>query len=704
MSKAKIIDKKSVESILGEKRILSELYHPFIVNMIYSFQDSDYLYLVMELLSGGNLRYNLSINRTFNENQIRFIIGCILTGLKYIHGKNILHRDIKPENLVFDSRGYLRITDFGIAKHYVINNKKDTSGTVGYLAPEVLCNVNHNFSIDYYALGIIAYELMFGHRPYIGKNKHEVKQLILTKQAKVDYDDLPLGFSNDIADFINKLIQRKPKNRLGKNNIEEVLNHAWLENFEWDNCYSKKLKAPYIPKYGDNFDKNFCLKSNQIGTETMARYESIMKKEDINNIFKDFNCSKIPIELKGKKKTENKISINNNVSSNMSTTSISRNNKNDYSQKNKGALSNIKEVDKNLIKNKIMNNGIAHLGIKNSNKSIDEIIKDWNNIKKNDKINTNILDGGNKTIRNNPENNNNNNYLELTFKKQNYYFNILNSQKNEANVNNKEEKENININIEKNELKDKDKALIHKKMHRNISAKNIYRDKYNVLNNSSIYSKIDYNLGFIKNGRPLDINSYKFKKDKYQNSKMRRSSSNIYNTKSQMNKRFYLKNKKNTNIIIPRTKKDFIKKELLKNKSILYQLDKNQNELNIHLDQKSISSLLMSSTFYPNQNDKLLNNSRMNTKKFIQNNSTNNLFEDRNKNKIQFNLSSRNTQNVSNNEKVLPTLSLSMNKIKKNKNEHSVKGDIFFKFNKYKNNFITGRVKTRNGLNYDIKK
>ena len=165
-----------------------------------------------------------------------------------------------------------------------------------------------------------------------------------------------------------------------------------------------------------------------------------------------------------------------------------------------------------------------------------------------------------------------------------------------------------------------------------------------------------------------------------------------------------MQNKKNTNIIIPRKKKDFIKKELLKNKSILYQLDKNQNELNIHLDQKSISSLLMSSTFYPNQNDKLLNNSRMNTKKFIQNNSTNNLFEDRKKNKIQFNLSSRNTQNVSNNEKVLPTLSLSMNKIKKNKNEHSVKGDIFFKFNKYKNNFITGRVKTRNGLNYDIKK
>ena len=108
MSKAKIIDKKSIASILGEKKILSELNHPFIVNMIYSFQDLDYLYLVMELLSGGNLRYHLSIKKVFFENQIKFIIGCIMLGLKYIHGQNILHRDIKPENLVFDSNGYLR--------------------------------------------------------------------------------------------------------------------------------------------------------------------------------------------------------------------------------------------------------------------------------------------------------------------------------------------------------------------------------------------------------------------------------------------------------------------------------------------------------------------------------------------------------------------------------------------------------------------
>ena len=690
MSKAKIIDKNSVDSILGEKKILSEIYHPFIVNMIYSFQDSDYLYLVMELISGGNLRYNLTINKTFEENQIKFIIGCIMTGLKYIHSKNILHRDIKPENLVFDSRGYLRITDFGIAKHYVINNKKDTSGTIGYLAPEVLCNVNHNFSIDYYAVGIITFELIFGHRPYIGKNKHEVKQLILTKQAKVDYDDLPEGFSDNIADFINKLIQRKPKNRLGKNNIDEVLNHTWFGDFDWDNCAKKNLRAPYIPKSGDNFDKNYCLKIYKIGTETMQRYEKIMEKDDINTIFKDFNCNKIPAELKGfstKKNNENKI-VNNNISSNISTTSISKNNKIENIQKNKAILNNIIEINKNLIQNKLDNNNVSNLGIKNNhNKSKENI----NNV--------------NKEVKNN-------NNLEISTKKQNINLNIINSQRNVANNKEKEENEFII----KNSLKNK--SISKKKMNRNISAKNIYRNRYNLFYNSSQGSKIDLNLnlGIIKSKRQSEITSYRCKKENNlnQNPKLNRASSNIYYN-SQSNKKLFLQNKKDTNIVIPRTKKDFIKKELLKNNSLIYSLNKNQNEINFNFEKKNISSIFMSSTFYPKKNNnKIFNHSRMSSKRLMQNNSLNNLNENRYlkeediKKKVKNNfiknigLSRKNIMN--NNDKKLPFLSLSISKIKKNKIEpNSGKNDIFFKFNQKNNNKTSrGNNKIKSGLNYDF--
>ena len=690
MSKAKIIDKNSVDSILGEKKILSEIYHPFIVNMIYSFQDSDYLYLVMELISGGNLRYNLTINKTFEENQIKFIIGCIMTGLKYIHSKNILHRDIKPENLVFDSRGYLRITDFGIAKHYVINNKKDTSGTIGYLAPEVLCNVNHNFSIDYYAVGIITFELIFGHRPYIGKNKHEVKQLILTKQAKVDYDDLPEGFSNNIADFINKLIQRKPKNRLGKNNIDEVLNHTWFGDFDWDNCAKKNLRAPYIPKFGDNFDKNYCLKIYKIGTETMQRYEKIMEKDDINTIFKDFNCNKIPAELKGfstKKNNEN-IIVNNNISSNISTTSISKNNKIENIQKNKAILNNIIEINKNLIQNKLDNNNVSNLGIKNNHNKSKENIHNVN-----------------KEVKNN-------NNLEISTKKQNINLNIINSQRNVANNKEKEENEFII----KNSLKNK--SISKKKMNRNISAKNIYRNRYNLFYNSSQGSKIDLNLnlGIIKSKRQSEITSYRCKKENNlnQNPKLNRASSNIYYN-SQSNKKLFLQNKKDTNIVIPRTKKDFIKKELLKNNSLIYTLNKNQNKIKFNFEKKNIPSIFMSSTFYPKKNNnKIFNHSRMSSKRLMQNNSLNNLNENKYlkeediKKKVKnnfiknINLSRKNIMN--NNEKKLPFLSLSISKIKKNKIElNSGKNDIFFKFNQKNNNKTSrGNNKIKNGLNYDF--
>ena len=330
MSKAKIIDKKSVDSILGEKNLLSQLHHSFIVNMIYSFQDLDYLYLVMDLLPGGNLRYHLCVKRRFNEKQNKFLIGCILVGLEYIHGQCILHRDIKPENLVFDSNGYLRITDFGIAKKYVVNNKKDTSGTVGYLAPEILCNQNHTYSIDYYAVGIIAYELAYGHRPYIGRSKHEVKQLILTQQAHIDYDELPNGYQDEAADFINQLIQRKPKNRLGKDSIFELINHPWLKDFNWEELKEKKMKAHYIPKQGDNFDKKYCLQSNKLGTETLERYKEITLEPNYGKIFKKFDCDKVPDELKvpePKIKAADSSNNGNGVcnSSNNSTVSISRN-------------------------------------------------------------------------------------------------------------------------------------------------------------------------------------------------------------------------------------------------------------------------------------------------------------------------------------------------------------------------------------------
>ena len=129
MSKVKIIDRKSEKSIKNERNFLSFLHHPFIVNMIFAFQDYENLYLVMDLLTGGDLRYHLCKNKKFNEKQTKFFFGCLLLGLEYIHKNNIIHRDIKPENLVCDEKGYIRITDFGVAKIRKEDNSSETSGT-----------------------------------------------------------------------------------------------------------------------------------------------------------------------------------------------------------------------------------------------------------------------------------------------------------------------------------------------------------------------------------------------------------------------------------------------------------------------------------------------------------------------------------------------------------------------------------------------
>ena len=720
MSKAKIVDKKSIESILGEKKILSELHHPFIVNMIYSFQDFDYLYLVMELLSGGNLRYHLTLRKRFNETQIKFLIGCIMIGLKYIHGQNILHRDIKPENLVFDSNGYLRITDFGIAKHYVVNNKKDTSGTIGYLAPEVLCNVNHNFSIDYYAVGIITYELMYGHRPYLGKNKHEVKQLILTRQAKIEFSDLPEGFSHDIADFINKLIQRKPKNRLGKSNINEVLSHPWFMGFDWDNCSKKKLRAPYIPKYGDNFDKNYCLQSNKIGTETMERYEKIMAKDEIQIIFKEFNCNKIPKELYGynyKKINENKYTTNNNVSSNMSTTSISRNNKNENHQNNLKAYNNINYINRNILKNKILNNDIENLIFKNNN-NINKTIFEMNQNKfinnfDNININNNIIkaNNSNKTYINDYIGNIN--YLDLSsINRRHNYNNISNIQKSNGN-NEAENYIDNNIIYRKNKLINNN-SLVNRKQqfNRNISARNINRNNSKILFNNATIDASILNSGILRNKKKQEVKEYKSRRDKYLNqstkvSKSKKISNSFYNNKeinfNKINKNIYLQNKRDTNISIPKNKKDFIRKEILRNQTIYYPIYNNQNNSNANINHRKSTSVLMSSTVY----SKKKNNSRKMTSSNSMYNLNENNYSLKNeinkaKNKLFENFnSSRSSKNMLNYDKKLPFLNLSNKKIDIDNNERN---DIYFKFNKYKNTIKRDNIndKTRNGLNYDF--
>mgnify|MGYP002626055662 FL=1 len=340
MSKVKIIDKKSEKSIIDERDFLSKLKHPFIINMICAFQDYENLYLLIDYLPGGDLRYHLNSSRKFTEVDLKFFISCLILSLEYIHSNNIIHRDIKPENLVFDEKGYLRLTDFGVAKIIKGENNVDTSGTPGYMAPEVILGRNHSFPVDFFAIGVIGYELLLGRRPYRGKNRKEIKKLMNDKKEILiePEDHINNKYSNNCINFINQCLKKEVEMRIGfKSGIKELKSHSWFNNFEWDKLYNKNMPTNFVPKDEKNFDQKYCENNDKISNETFERYKDYMKRNDFVRIFEGYTFFNNDITINT---LENEITRE----STCAKTNKQENNENN----NKGNMVLIPKINKNM--------------------------------------------------------------------------------------------------------------------------------------------------------------------------------------------------------------------------------------------------------------------------------------------------------------------------------------------------------------------
>ena len=506
MSKVKIIDRKSEKSIKNEREFLSKLNHPFIVNMICSFQDYDNLYLVMDLLTGGDLRYHICHKKQFNEEQSRFFSSCILLGLEYIHINNIIHRDIKPENLVLDEKGYVRITDFGVSKINLRDNSSETSGTPGYMAPEVLCALNHSFPVDFFALGVIIYEFMNGYRPYLGRNRKEIKEAVLSKQIHVHRKQLfENGWSFESGDLINKLLYRKPYKRIGSNGIKEIKEHAWFKNINWEELFNKKLKSPFIPKEGDNFDKRYCEGIEQIDTQTKERYQYYKSKNKYKTLFLNYtfvrevekqefiNISNIRYN---KESNNDKIKRKNSSNSVISSTKIPLNNKyncniligNSY----KNYINNKKSLLENNDNDNIENNKLIKKQNTNSMTNIHSFSILNNNYNKNKENKYKNGNRNNKFINRFNKDNNYNEVSENTNDENQklFYstFKMPNKSKTNQlisnNINEIEEEVENNINVGFNNIKmDELKVFINRNEEKNKKNK----DNIGMNNNKSCY-------------------------------------------------------------------------------------------------------------------------------------------------------------------------------------------------------------------------
>ena len=318
MSKPKIIDQCLETNIMREREILSKIKNDFIINMSCCFQDFSNLYLVLQLMTGGDLRYHIChYNKSFNEEMIKFVIANILFCLEIIHQNGIIHRDIKPDNFVFDESGYLHLTDFGLANYnedennsntnIIIDNDKNINyieneivGTIGYIAPEIILGLGkYTFSVDFYGLGVICYELLFQTKPYKGATRYQIgKEMI---ENEINYD-INSSYSHNLINLIKKLLEINPKNRLGNiSGLKKIKQNEYLIDFDWDSIQNNSYPSPfiesieYLRKYNniddiyELFEIRNCNSSIKLDDETNLRFSKIEASPNYIYAFQDYS-------------------------------------------------------------------------------------------------------------------------------------------------------------------------------------------------------------------------------------------------------------------------------------------------------------------------------------------------------------------------------------------------------------------------------
>lgn len=168
-----LIEYDQIQSTLLEKDILFAADHPFLVGMDYLFQSETRLYFVMPYVKGGELYKVFKFQKRFPEQVVKFYAAQIVMAVGELHSKGIMHRDLKLENILVDESGYLKIIDYGLAKIIESSNELATSycGTPEYIAPEMVNNTGHDMTVDWWAVGILIYELLVGVTPFFNKNR-----------------------------------------------------------------------------------------------------------------------------------------------------------------------------------------------------------------------------------------------------------------------------------------------------------------------------------------------------------------------------------------------------------------------------------------------------------------------------------------------------------------------------------------------------
>lgn len=288
LSKREIIGHHQVEGVIREKNIMSSVDHPCVVNLIATFQDERSLYMLIELVQGGEL---FSVIHTETRDGIpnansRFYAACILESLSHLHHRHISYRDLKPENILIDGLGYCVLVDLGFAK-IVMDKTYTLCGTPEYLAPEIILSKGHDKGVDYWAFGVLIYEMLVGRSPFYSYGTDQVS--LFKRIVQVKYSFPPGGIVNEVAqDLIQRLIVRRQANRLGclARGEMDIRDHSWFAIIDVEKLLKRKIPAPWIPKIKDPLDASHFDSYRHVENEPPSNKSHLSSHQQ--ELFKDF--------------------------------------------------------------------------------------------------------------------------------------------------------------------------------------------------------------------------------------------------------------------------------------------------------------------------------------------------------------------------------------------------------------------------------
>ena len=299
INKNVLLKKNQVIHIRSEQQIMSKVKSPWIVDLKASFQEDDYLYLVMEFCQGGDFMNLLIKKDILTEKEAKFYLVELILAVESIHKLNCIHRDIKPDNILIDKNGHIKLSDFGLAKisenftqsqisnnnyNNKFNNKRPTHqknyscvGTAYYVAPEVLKKTGYSKDIDWWSVGVIFFEMLVGYAPFCSEETKDVCYRVMNwKQFLKIPDDVVI--SKEAEDLIFKMINNSNE-RLGKNGVEEIKSHPFFKNVDWENI--RNSKAPFIPELENDYDTKYFEEKFQYEEEFYPPKKKYKKRKDI---------------------------------------------------------------------------------------------------------------------------------------------------------------------------------------------------------------------------------------------------------------------------------------------------------------------------------------------------------------------------------------------------------------------------------------